>query len=140
MKRGYRIEKIKKNSLFFFPILLYNKAMVVGTNFQEEKLQNILDPKSTNKKFKVSLRIRYHSSPQYRQAVELARKSKFFLEEGTGNAASVYVSFYPEDVDNLYTIFELVKDLGNTQIFLNDKNIPYIQELWLFLLWFYKVA
>jgi len=76
---------------------------------------------------------------KYEKAVELAKKNKYFLAEGEGDFYKIYVSFYPEDVDSLYEIFELVKDQETTKIYLNNKLIPYIQDLWLFFAWFYRV-
>ena len=61
------------------------------------------------------------------------------MEEGENNNYKIYVSFYPEDVEELYEIFELVKDNESTKIYLNNKSIPYLQDLWLFLMWFYKI-
>ena len=61
------------------------------------------------------------------------------MAEGEGDFYKIYVSFYPEDVENLYEIFELVKDQETTKVYLNNKLIPYIQDLWLFLMWFHRV-
>lgn len=106
---------------------------------EEEKLVNILNPKKANREFKITLRFRKHLTKKYEQAVELARKNPYFLEEGEGDFYKIYVSFYPRDVEALYEIFELVKDQESTRIYLNNKLIPYIQDLWLFLMWFYKI-
>ena len=106
---------------------------------QEEKLFNILNPKQANKDFKLTLRFQKHLTKKYEKAAALAKTNKYFLEEGEGDFHKIYVSFYPEDVENLFEIFELVKDQENTKIYLNNKLIPYIQDLWLFLAWFYKV-
>lgn len=106
---------------------------------QEEKLFNILNPKRANKEFKVTLRFQKHLTKKYEKAAALARKNKYFLEEGDGDFYKIYVSFYPEDVENLYEIFELVKEQETTKIYLNNKLIPYIQDLWLFLMWFHRI-
>lgn len=106
---------------------------------QEEKLFNILNPKKSNKDFKITVRFQKHLTRKYEEAVVLAKKNKYFLEAGTGNFYKIYVSFFPEDVEELYRIFELVKDQETTKIYLNNKLIPYIQDLWLFLMWFYKI-
>lgn len=105
----------------------------------EEKLYNILYPKKSNTKFKITIRFKKHLSKKYEKAVELAKKNKYFMEEGKGNSYTIFVSFYPEDVDDLHDIFELVKDHETTKIYLNNKSTPYIQDLWLFLIWFYKI-
>jgi hypothetical protein len=113
--------------------------MNARSKIQEEKLNNILNPKRANKEFKITLRFQKHLTKKYRQAVELAKQNKYFMEEGEGNFYKIYVSFHPEDVEELYQIFELVKEQESTKIYLNNKPIPYIQDLWLFLMWFYRV-
>lgn len=113
--------------------------MDAKSRIQEEKLQNILFPKKSNKEFKITIRFQKHLSKKYEEALALARKNKFFMEEGEGNHYKVYVSYYPDDVDDLYRVFELVKEFEATKIYLNNKMIPYTQDLWLFLMWFYRV-
>jgi len=107
---------------------------------QEEKLFNILNPKEANKTFKITIRFQKSPTRKYEQALDLAKKNKYFMEEGQGDFYKVYVSFFPGDVDHLYEIFELVKEHEATRIYLNNKHIPYIQDLWLFLMWFYRVG
>lgn len=113
--------------------------MIAKQKIQEEKLFNILNPKKANKDFKITIRFQKHLTRKYEEAAALAKKNKYFLEEGEGDYYKIYVSFYPEDVEDLYNIFELVKDQETTKIYLNNKLIPYIQDLWLFLMWFYKI-
>ena len=125
--------------LFFLSVLLYNRAMDARKKIQEEKLFNILNPKRANKEFKITLRFRKQLTKKYEKAVELAKANKYFLEEGEGDFYKIYVSFYPEDVEKLFEIFELVKDQETTKVYLNNKLIPYIQDLWLFIMWFYRI-
>mgnify|MGYP001544359579 FL=1 len=106
---------------------------------EEEKLFNILNPKKANASFKITIRFQKHLSRKYEEALELARKNKYFMEEGSGEFYKIYVSFFPEDVEELFQIFELVKNQESTKIYINNKRIPYIQDLWLFLMWFYRV-
>lgn len=113
--------------------------MDAAKKIEEEKLANILNPKKSNKEFKITIRFQKHLSKKYEKAVELAKKNPFFMDEGKGEFYKVYVSFFPEEVDALYEIFELVKEQETTKIYLNNKLIPYIQDLWLFLMWFYRV-
>ena len=51
---------------------------------QEEKLQNILNPRKANKEFKITIRFQKHFSKNFEKALELARKNKYFMEEGDG--------------------------------------------------------
>jgi len=113
--------------------------MSAKKKIEEEKLFNILNPKKANSTFKITIRFQKHLSKKYEEAVELAKKNKFFMEEGTGDFYKIYVSFFPDDVEELYKIFELVKNQESTKIYLNNKSIPYIQDLWLFLMWFYRI-
>ncbi len=106
---------------------------------EEEKLQNILNPRKSNREFKVTVRFQKRLSKNFEKALELAKKNKHFMEEGEGDQYKAYASFYPADVEELFRLFELVKDHETTRIFLNNKAVPYIQDLWLFLLWFYRV-
>lgn len=119
--------------------MYYNQGMDARQLIEEEKLQNILNPRRSNRDFKVTLRFQKRLSRNYERALELARKNKHFMEEGQGDHYRVYASFYPEDVEELHALFDLVKDQDTTRIFLNNKAIPYVQDLWLFLLWFYRV-
>ncbi len=113
--------------------------MDARNKIEEEKLSNILNPKKSNKDFKITIRFQKHLSKKYEKAVELAKKNPNFMDEGKGDFYKIYVSYFPEDVAALYEIFELVKEQETTKIYLNNKLIPYIQDLWLFLMWFYKV-
>ena len=106
---------------------------------QEEKLQNILNPRQANKEFKITIRFQKHYSKNFEKALTLARKNKYFLEEGAGDFYKAYASFYPADAEELFKLFELVKEHETTKIYLNNKSIPYIQDLWLFLMWFYRI-
>lgn len=106
---------------------------------REEKLANILNPRQANKEFKITIRFQKHLSRQYEQALQLAKKNKYFMEEGEGDFYRVYASFTSADVEELYALFELVKDIETTRIYLNNKQIPYIHDLWLFLMWFYRI-
>jgi len=106
---------------------------------REEKLANILDPRTANKEFKITLRFQKHLSKSFEQALELARKNPHFLEEGQGDSYRVYASFFPADVQQLHQLFQLVHEHRHTVVFLNNKRIPYLQDLWLFLMWFYKI-
>jgi hypothetical protein len=119
--------------------LYYNSSMDTRQQIQEEKLQNILNPRQANREFKITIRFQKHYSKNFEQALALARKNKYFLEEGEGDFYKAYASFFPSEVEDLFSLFELVKEHESTKIYLNNKSIPYIQDLWLFLMWFYRI-
>ena len=108
-------------------------------SIEEEKLQNILNPRKANREFKITIRFQKHLSKNFEKALEVARKNKYFMEEGAGDFYKAYASFHPAEVEELFELFELVKEHETTKIYLNNKSIPYIQDLWLFLFWFYRV-
>lgn len=105
----------------------------------QEKLDNILNPRAANRSFKITVRFEKHLSKKFEEALALAQKSDTFIEEELVGTVRYYVSFLPAEVDRLFALFELVKDQESTTLFLNNKRIPYIQDLWLFLMWFYRV-
>ena len=141
---------VKRMNRTYFLILqlsiqmLYNwdlNGLFMNTQkrIEEEKLANILNPKKSNREFKITLRFQKHLTKNYEKAVALAKQNPGFMEEGRGEFYKIYVSFYPDEVENLYRIFELVKDQDTTKIYLNNKLVPYIQDLWLFLMWFHRI-
>lgn len=117
----------------------YNGGMDARQQIEEEKLQNILNPRKANREFKVTIRFQKRLSRNFAKALELARRNPHFMEEGEGDRYRAYASFYPEDVEAMHELFELVKDQDTTRLFLNNKPVPYVHDLWLFLLWFYRV-
>lgn len=118
---------------------MYNPNMNARQLIAEEKLQNILNPRKSNREFKITIRFQKRLSKNFAKALELAKKNKYFMEEGEGDFYKAYASFYPAEVEDLFNLFELVKDHDTTKIFLNNKSIPYIHDLWLFLFWFYRI-
>ena len=106
---------------------------------QQEKLENILNPKAANRQFKITVRFEKHLSARFAEALALARENESFIEEEVAGTVRYYVSFQPQNVNGLYELFERVKEQESTVLFLNNKRIPYIQDLWLFLMWFYRV-
>ncbi len=106
---------------------------------EAEKLANILNPRDANQQFKITVRFEKNPTRSFPRALEIARRNRFYLTEGSGDATRHHASFLPEDVEDLYELFELVKEFETTRITLNHKPIPYIHDLWLFLMWFHRV-
>ncbi len=114
--------------------------MKVKEAMQKEKLENILNYKSGNNMFKITVVFRQDSSKEFQKAYAIAKTNKNFYEEGVGSYKKVYASFYPEDSKELHSLFSLVSDKSSTKILLNNKQLPYVHDLWMFLMWFYKVS
>ncbi|MEW6456150.1 MAG: hypothetical protein AB1410_05475 [Acidobacteriota bacterium] len=105
---------------------------------QEEKIKEILNP-SEKQVFKVTICFRKENSENFDRAVELARKSPTYYELGDGNLKKYYVSYTPREVEDLFELFNLIKDFKTLEVLIANKRIPYAVELWLFLMWFYRI-
>ena len=47
--------------------------------------------------------------------------------------------FTPADVEDLFALFTLVHDSETTEVLVNHKRLPYGHQLWLPLMWFYRI-
>jgi len=113
--------------------------MDVQTKIQQEKLENILRPNLRTPRFKVTIRFQKFYSKNFQRAYDLARENSQFHEEGEGDDHRVYASFTRENFAQLHALYDLVKNRENTRVYINNRVIPYAQDLWLFLAWFYNV-
>jgi len=106
---------------------------------EEEKLQSILHPATTAKAFKIPLEFGHKSTLKYKKAVDLARRMPSYAEEGEGEWIRHSATFMPEDVEELFELFNLVHEWDSTEVLVNHKKIPYAHQLWLPLMWFYRI-
>ncbi len=105
----------------------------------EEKLENILNPSTRAKCFKITVSFGYKSSPNYETAVSLAKKNPTYEETGSGEWIRHSATYTPEEVEDLFQLFNFVHDWESTEILVNHKRIPYGHQLWLPLMWFYRI-
>lgn len=105
----------------------------------EEKLDSILFPSAQAKKFKVTLEFGYKISLNYEKAVALAKKNPGYKAEGSGEWVRHSATYTPEEVEELFELFNLVHDWENTEVLVNHKRLPYGHQLWLPLMWFYRI-
>ena len=105
----------------------------------DEKLESILHPSTQAKAFKITLKFGYKMTPDYEKAVELAKKNIFYKEEGSGEWISHSATYTPDEVDDLFQLFNLIHDWEKTEVLVNHKRIPYGHQLWLPLMWFYRI-
>lgn len=105
----------------------------------DEKLESILRHSTQAKSFKVTLEFGYKISADYKKAVELAKKNPTYKKEGNGEWVRHSATYTPEEVDGLYELFNLIHDWENTEVLINHKRIPYGHQLWLPLMWFYRI-
>jgi hypothetical protein len=105
----------------------------------QEKLEDILFPSTKAKSFRITVVFGYKMSDDYNKAVALAKKNPTYKEEGDGEWIRHSAVYTPSEVDDLFDLFNIVNDWESTEILVNHKKIPYGHQLWLPLMWFYRI-
>jgi hypothetical protein len=105
----------------------------------EEKLADILNPSTKAKEFKITLVFGSKLSPDYKKAVDLARRNPNYTEEGSGEWVRHSATFTAAQADELFALFNLVHEWDTTEVLVNHKRIPYAHQLWIPLMWFYRI-
>jgi hypothetical protein len=105
----------------------------------QDRLDEILHPSDRAKAFKVTLVFRYRMGPGYDRAVELAKRNPTYTEEGEGEFRRHAATYTPDEVDDLFELFQIVHDWDDTEVLINHKRLPYGHQLWLPLMWFYRI-
>jgi hypothetical protein len=124
--------------LSLLPVFRYNTPMPPDQAAQE-KLEDILHPSGTAKVFRITVVFGYKLHPKYRKAVALAKRNPTYREEGEGEWILHSAVFTPAEVDDLFDLFDIVHDWDKTEILVNHKPIPYGHQLWIPLMWFYRI-
>ncbi|MFQ6037361.1 MAG: hypothetical protein ACE5LV_01960 [Candidatus Aminicenantales bacterium] len=106
---------------------------------EEEKLESILHPSTQAKTFKITIEFGYKISPNYNRAVDLAKRNPTYRSEGSGEWIRHSATYTPGEVEDLFRLFNLVHEWESTEVLVNHKRIPYGHQLWLPLMWFYRV-
>ncbi len=105
----------------------------------EEKLADILHPSTKAKEFKITLVFGHKPSADYKKAVDLAKQNPAYTEEGSGEWVRHSATFTPSRADALFALFNLVHEWDTTEVLVNHKRIPYAHQLWIPLMWFYRI-
>jgi len=105
----------------------------------QEKLEDILTPSTEAKSFRITIIFGYKMSPDYAKAVALAKRNPTYKEEGAGEWIRHSAVYMHAEVEDLFELFNLVHDWDTTEVLVNHKKIPYGHQLWLPLMWFYRI-
>ena len=105
----------------------------------EEKLADILYPSTKAREFKITLVFGHKMTSDYEKAVDLAKRNPTYREEGSGEWVRHSATYTPDEVEELFNLFNLVHEWEGTEVLVNHKRIPYGHQLWLPLMWFYRV-
>jgi hypothetical protein len=106
---------------------------------QQEKLADILHPSTEARSFRITIVFSPKISPSYEKAVALARTNPTYREEGEGEWTRHSATYTPDTVEDLFDLFNLVHDWDTTEVLVNNKKLPYGHQLWLPLMWFYRI-
>jgi hypothetical protein len=106
---------------------------------EQAKLDEILHPSDQARAFKVTIIFRHNLTPGYARAVELAKKNPTYGEEGSGEFLRHSATYTPDEVDDLFELFQVVHEWDGTEVLINHKPLPYGHQLWLPLMWFYRI-
>ena len=79
------------------------------------------------------------AASNYERAVAIARRNPTYAEEGSGAWVRHSATYTPAEVDDLFDLFNLVYAWDDTEVLVNNRNIPYASSLWLPLMWFYRI-
>jgi hypothetical protein len=105
----------------------------------QEKLDDILYPSNAATSFRITMIFGYRRTPEYKKAVALAKRNPTYKEEGEGEWIRHSAVYTPAEVEELFQLFNLVHDWESTEILVNHKRLPYAHQLWLPLMWFYRI-
>ena len=75
-------------------------------------------------------------TPDFEQALELARASAEYTTTGQGSSFRHRARFWPSEAVRLRDLFEIVGRFDATDVLVDDRPLPYARELWLPLIWF----
>jgi hypothetical protein len=106
----------------------------------QDKLSDILTPSTAAKTFRITVSFGYRMTADYKKALAIAKRNPTYTEEGDGEWIRHSAVYTPAEVEDLFQLFNIVHDWESTEILVNHKKLPYAHELWLPLMWFYRIV
>ncbi len=106
---------------------------------EQEILEDILTKNRKKRRFKITVCFRENLSDKSKKAVELVSSLKTYFTEGEGEYKYHCAAFFPEDVETLHKLWELINGFEYKKIFVNNYPLPYSQSLWLLLFWINRI-
>jgi hypothetical protein len=105
----------------------------------KDQLDDILHPGTQAKSFRITVVFGRRVHSHYAEAVALAKRNPTYREEGGGDWIRHSAVYTPAEVEDLFRLFNLVHEWETTEILVNHKRLPYGHQLWLPLMWFYRI-
>lgn len=100
-----------------------------------DEMLDLLYPGRRSRPFRLGLSFEAFEGPGYEHAVELARLSPVYREEGPAGERIHHAAFDAGEARTLRDLFELVRGRAGTEVEVDGKKAPYGHELWLPLFW-----
>jgi len=100
-----------------------------------DEMLDLLYPGRRPRPFRLGLSFEAFEGPGYERAVELARLSPVYREEGQAGEQIHHAAFDAGEARTLRDLFELVRGRAGTEVEVDGKKAPYGHELWLPLFW-----
>ena len=102
-----------------------------------DEMAEVLYPGRRPRPFRIGLAFDAFEGPLYARALELARRSPIYKEEGSGGAKRHQAAFEASSAGVLRGLFEIVGERPGTDVLVDGKKLPYARELWLPLFWLF---
>ncbi len=106
---------------------------------ENEILEDILLEGRKKRRFKITVCFRENLTEKSKKAVEIVSSRDKYYTEGKGRFLYHCASFFPEEVEELHSLWELIANFEYKKILINNYHLPYSQSLWLLLFWLYRI-
>jgi hypothetical protein len=102
-----------------------------------DEMADVLYPGRRPRPFRIGLAFDGFEGPLYARALELARRSPIYKEEGDDREKRHHAAFEVSQAGVLRGLFEIVGERPGTDVLVDGKKVPYARELWLPLFWLF---
>jgi hypothetical protein len=90
--------------------------------------------------FSITLAFTHLDIPEFPRALEIARQSRSFRQTGDGARTRYHARFLVADAGRLLDVFNVVSASPDTEILIDDQEVPYARELWIPLVSFFAAS
>ncbi|MDH5405039.1 MAG: hypothetical protein OEZ30_00135 [Candidatus Aminicenantes bacterium] len=101
------------------------------------RMIEILYPEKLREKFTITIVFGHSRKKQYREAVELAKQAPSYYTKGEGRWLKHYAKYDSLSATKLFELTSLLDKFIKFEVLVQDKPLPYGQNLWLPLMWIF---
>ena len=105
----------------------------------QDVIQDILFPYLSTKDPVITIQfgVPKNKEEEWREAVSFASAHNSYSKKIVGKLAKHRIEFKPDQVWEIYQMYQMLEKSPHLEILLNGQKLPYAATLWLPLLWFY---